>query len=434
MQYYSTKLQSSSANLRDAIIGCVPADGGLYMPASLPVIPRAFINNMADMTFREIAYVITDMLLGSDMDSATLKHIVDEALSFSVPLVRISPDRYIIELFHGPTLAFKDMGARFMAKLISTLDPNDGNKLNVLVATTGNTGAAIANGFLGIDNVNVFILYPRGAMPRSLETQITSIGQNIRAIEVSGSIDDCKKMVASALLDKSLNETLLMTSGNSTNIARLLPQIALFFHAAARLSAQGVNPENVEFAIPSGNLSLLTSGAIAKRMGLMCGRLIAACNANNAFDRLLQAGDTSIRPTVKTIARFMDLSMPTNIPRLMSLYGNDTERMKRDIASATVGDEIICSTILSTFDSTGYMADPHTAVGLAALDMRNGIRHPGLVFATAHPAKTLDAMTKITGRAIELPLQLTRFMGKQCHHSKLPPTYPAFRKFLLSNQ
>lgn len=433
MRYYSTKQHSVDITLRNALIDCYAPDGGQYLPAGLPVVPRAFINNMSEMSLKETAFVICNMLFGDDIASARLKAIADEALSFDMPLISAGRDRYMIELFHGPTLAFKDISARFMAGLTKELYHDEAKPLNVIVTTIGNTGAAVANSFRNVKNTNVFVLFPKGVLNRSQQMQITAAGDNVRAIEVAGTIDDCKKMAGAAMLDESLRQKMNITSANSANIARLLPQVIIFFYAAARLNAMGVNPEKTVFSIPSGNLSAVTSGVISRRMGLGLGKLIAACNGNNPFYRYLVTGQIISKPVRQTLARCMDTDTPTNLERLISLYGNDQSRIREEIETATIGDDMIKAAINRVLTEHGAFIDPHTAVAFAAADML----HPNeaaLIFSTEHPAKSLDVMTSVTGKAMELPLQLTRFMAKAVHTDKLPPTYPALKKYLLQKQ
>lgn len=386
------------------------------------------------MSLQEIAYVTTNMFLGADVDSATLKEIVDGSMNFEVPLIKISDNRYVLELFHGPTMAFKDFGAGFMSRLVQAFNRHDGTKLNVLVATTGNTGAAVASGFSDSEDVNVFILYPHNRIAKDITAQMVGVGSNVHAVEVGGSIDDCKAMVASAFADTTLRNKVLLTSANSVNFARLIPQIALFFHAFARLKSKGEDPSEIDIALPSGNLSMLTSGLLAKRAGLECGRLIAACNSNNAFDVFLKSGNLTPHPTVSTMARFMDMSSPSNLPRLMALCGGSIDRLRQDVGSATVVDAMIERTMCETLASTGYLADPHTAVGLAVLDLRKQPQRKGLVFATAHPMKSADIVEKVIGRTLTQRHDDFNNIHKRNIAAKLPATYPALRKYILSNQ
>lgn len=433
MEYYSTKQPDFTVSMREAVTACVPQAGGLYMPSALPSIPKAFIHNMTDMSLREIAYATTNVFLGEDLDSSEIKSVIDKSLSFETPLIEIGHDIYALELFHGPTKVFKDFGSRFLAGLFSSLRRDAGEKLNLLVATTGNTGMAIARAFAGRDDTNVFILFPHGAMSRRDSSLIARSGDNIHAIEVAGSIDDCKSMIAEAFADCRLRDGLVLSSANSTNFARLMPQVALFFYAVGRLRALGVSTGDVDLAVPSGNLGMLASGLMARRIGLECGSLIGACNSNNAFDRYLKTGVFVPHATIKTYATLMDMASPSNLPRLMALSNNNLDLLRRDVRSATIGDDMIAATIRSVYDTTGYVADPHTAVGIAALSLRVNSRRPGLVFATAHPSRSSAVLSSILGKDV-VPPGDDNDIRSAAHPDRLPPTYPAFRKYLLSNQ
>jgi threonine synthase len=418
--------------LREAVMQCIAPDGGVYLPDLITPLPRAFFKNMQEMSLTDIAYVVTNTFFGTDVDSKDLKRIVDETFTFSIPLIKLSDDVFLLEMFHGPTLTFKDLGARFMARLLPCLSHNKQNT-NIILATNGNTGGAIANGFYGVDGVNVTVLFPHGTMSKSQESVFTTIGGNIKAIEVEGSIDDCKQMVASALNDTDLCSKLHLTGANSVNIGRMLPQVISYFHAYAQLLKLGVNPEDCDFAIPCGNLSNLTSGVIAKRMGLRYGKLIAGCNANNLFDRKLSGADnTSTRPTISTYAKAMDLSEPTNTSRLLDLYDGSWEKMHNDISSATIEDCLIAETIKRVFELTGYTIDPHTAVAYASFKQMRQNSEKGVIFATAHPAKSFEIMKAITGRDMDTPKQAVRATANKRITLKLPPTYPALIKEYLN--
>jgi threonine synthase len=412
---------------------CIAPDGGVYLPDLITPLPRAFFKNMQEMSLTDLAYVVANTFFGADVDSKDLKRIVDETFTFSIPLIKLSDDVLLLEMFHGPTHTFKDLGARFMARLLPCLSPNR-HSINIILATNGNTGGAIANGFYGVNGVNVTVLFPHGTMPKSQESVFTSIGGNIKAIEVEGSIDDCKRMVTDALNDTELCNKIHLTGANSVNIGRMLPQVISYFHAYAQLLKLGVDPMVCNFAIPCGNLSNLTSGVIAKRMGLKIGKLIAGCNANNLFDRKLNNADnTSARPTISTFARAMDLSVPTNISRLLDLYDGSWEKMRNDISSATIEDCQIAETINQVFDKTGYTIDPHTAVAYASFKQMQQNNEKGVIFATAHPAKSFDIMKAITGREMDNPTQLAKTNPSKRFTQKLPPTYPALKKYLIRN-
>lgn len=420
--------------MHEAVTSSVPQAGGLYMPEYLPPIPGAFVHNASEMSLREIAYAMTNVFMGSDIGSAVIKEVVDHALSFPVPLVKIDDKVYVLELFHGPTNVFKDIGSRFLAGFFDSLNPRDGTQLNVLVSTNGNTGLAVANAFAGRSDIKVFILYPQGAVARREAIKMKSVGDNIFPIEIGGGIDDCKAIIRSAFADKALRERVLITAANSSNIARLMPQVALFFYGMGQLEKMGVKPCDVDVAVPSGNLGLLTSGLIAKRIGLQCNRLIAACNANNAFDRILRTGQFESQPTIGTFARLMDMSTPSNLPRLLALAGGNIDDLRRDVLSSTTSDDLIAKTIRSVYDKTGYIADPHTAVALASLDFREECSCPALVMATADPKRSPDVMKAIMGMDYEPKSKLQHLPYNTSKLDRLPPTYPAFKKYLLSHQ
>ncbi|MDE6367876.1 MAG: threonine synthase, partial [Muribaculaceae bacterium] len=330
MKYYSTSKPDIKVSMHEAVTSCIPQTGGLYMPEALPMVPGAFIHNTSDMTLQEIAYAMTDVFMGSDISSATIKKVVDDALSFDTPIVRLSDGLYVLELFHGPTNVFKDIGSRFLAGFFNSLNPHDGTKLNVLVTTAGNTGMAVAKAFAGKADMNVFILFPHGSVSRDDIAKMKSAGTNIHTLEIGGTIDDCRAIVSSAFSDKSLRENVLLTTANSTNFARLMPQVALFFYGVGHLANEGVKPAEVDIAVPSGNLGMLTSGLMAKRIGLQCNKLIAACNANNAFDRFVKTGELIPMSTVTTYARLMDMSSPSNLPRLLALSDGSLENLRSD--------------------------------------------------------------------------------------------------------
>lgn len=434
MKYYSTSQPDIKVSMHEAVTSCVPQAGGLYMPEYLPLIPGAFVHNASEMSLREIAYAMTNVFMGSDISSATIKTVVDHALSFPTPLVKVDDGVYVLELFHGPTNVFKDIGARFLAGFFESLNPHDGTQLNVLVSTNGHTGLAVADAFAGKADIKVFILYPQASVARREAIRMKSAGDNIFPIEIGGNIDDCKAMIHAAFADNALREQVLITAANSANIARLMPQVALFFYGMGQLERVGVNPDETDIAVPSGNLGLLTSGLIAKRIGLQCDKLIAACNANNAFDRYLHTGSFEPAPTVSTYARLMDMSAPSNLPRLLALADGSLERLKDDVLSATVSDERIARTVKSLYDRTGYVADPHTAVALAALDERSDRSRPALVMATADPSRSPEAMKSILGLDFSKQSRPHDSGRQTVKIDRLPPTYPAFKKYLLSHQ
>lgn len=438
MRFVSTNSSAQTVDLREAVTRCVAADGGMYMPESIPRIPRAFFNNIAEMSMPEIAFVVATSLLGDHIPPAELKTIVDRTFTYDAPLKRLDDNRYVLELFYGPTLTFKDYGARFLALLMQYFDaPSASSNRNVLVATTGNTGAAAANGLFSIDGVSVSVLYPKGALSKAQTAQFAALGGNIHPVEVMGTVEDCKRLVQQAMADRSLTEYRL-TGANSINIGRLIPQVTFAMQAYSRLLANGVaNADKAVYSLPCGNCSNLVATVIAKRLGLPMGPVVAATNTNDQLRRLA-AHPSAIPPQhtapVHTSASSIDMSYPSGWPRMQYLYRQCPEEMTRDICFAPgVSDAEIASTICDLRSRYAYTIDTHGAVAYAAADRCTPVgTAPVVCFATGHPAKQLDVMTRITGAAIELPVQLTRFMGKHRHAAIIPPTIPALRKHLIN--
>jgi len=439
MRYISTSDQSIT-DLRGALMHSMAPDGSLYLPEMLPIIPQAYFNNIQEMNLKEIAYVVVSTLLGTDVDSTTLKQIVDNAFNFPMPVYPLVNNLDILELFHGPTMAFKDVGARFLAYFISHYHKATSRRPIGLVATTGNTGAAIANAFLRHKDKHVVILFPRGTMTRSQLAQITVKSPNIHPVEVSGNISQCKEMIKTAMADQALAEIMMPMCFNTNNFLRIVPQVVFFFHAYAMLKNIHGHADGFTVSIPCGCLSNLTAAVIAKRMGCPIGKIVAGCNANDDFVRVLN-GELKLEDVHSnnrpTLACAMDSGAPTNLRRILRLYNNDICSINKEIIGISLSDNDIADTINGTFARRGYLADPHTAVALGAL-RRTGIdisSTPAVVLATAHPAKSLNTMTSITGRSVELPLQLTRFMTDAASRQvpvKIPPTYPALKKLLFS--
>lgn len=433
MRFISTT-GSSDVDLRQAALHCFAPDGSLYLPQNLPHIPRALFNNIGEMSLNEVGYVVISTLLSQDLSAPTIKDVVDRTLNFDIPMVNVAPNLGILELFHGPTLAFKDISTRFLASILANWLRQKPSHIKVLTATTGNTGGATANAFAGIDGVEALILFPRGSLSRLQTAQFTTIGRNIHPVEVSGSIAQCKKMVHQACCDSTLDPGEIICCANTQNILRILSQIIPFFWSYACLKAQGFNADGFNVAIPCGNLSNLVSAILAKRMGLPMGKIIAGCNANDDFVRLLR-GEISLERinanSRRTLASAMDCGYPTNIHRILALYGGNIAAVQADVEAYAIADDLIADMVLSAHNDLGYEADPHTAVALAAAAQSPATGH-AVVMATAHPSKSLDTMTAITGRAVELPLQLTKFMGRQIPPIKIAPSYQAFRKLLTS--
>ena len=430
MMYYSTNGKAPEASLRKAVIKGLAEDRGLYMPVRIPALPESFLQTMGERSFVENATEVADAFFGEDVPAADLQRIVAETLSFDCPLREVDPGIYALELFHGPTLAFKDVGARFMARLLRHFTAGEGN-LNVLVATSGDTGSAVANGFLGVEGIQVYVLYPKGKVSPIQECQFTTLGRNITALEIDGVFDDCQALVKSAFMDAGLNQAMRLTSANSINVARFLPQSFYYFWACAQLQRMG-KAQNVVCCVPSGNFGNICSALFGKRMGLPVQRFIAANNANSVFYEFLQSGEYRPRPSVQTIANAMDVGDPSNFARIWDLYGHDPEAIRADISGATYSDAQIAQTIRDCYARTGYLLDPHGACGYRALKESRQPGEVGFFCETAHPAKFKDTVEGIIGAPVAIPDKLAAFMQGTKQSVELPNDFNTFKQYLLS--
>ena len=426
MRYYSTNGQAPSADLRKAVVKGLAEDRGLYMPERIKRLPDAFFESMD--SFVEVAQVVADAFFGEDVPADVLRRIVAETLSFDCPVREVEPDIYALELFHGPTLAFKDVGARFMARLLQHFLAGD-DEVHVLVATSGDTGSAVANGFLGVDGIRVHVLYPKGKVSPIQECQFTTLGKNITALEIDGTFDDCQALVKAAFMDEELNRSLRLTSANSINVARFLPQAFYYFWAYAQLKKLG-KADNVVCCVPSGNFGNICAALFGHRMGLPIKRFIAANNANSVFYEFLGSGEYRPRPSVRTIANAMDVGDPSNFARVWDLYGHDVDAIRKDISGATYTDDLISATIKDCFARTGYLLDPHGACGYRAL--KEGLRpgEVGFFCETAHPAKFKDTVEGIIGAPVDIPSRLAAFMNGTKQSVSLPKDFAAFKAYL----
>ena len=430
MNYYSTNGQAPAASLEKAVVKGLAEDKGLYMPEYIKPLSKEFFDNIEQLSFQEIAYQVADCFFGEDVKAEDLKRIVYETLSFDVPAVWVTDNIYSLELFHGPTLAFKDVGARFMARLLQYFIQQRGNqsRINVLVATSGDTGSAVANGFLGVDGIHVYVLYPQGKVSPIQECQFTTLGQNITAIEVDGVFDDCQALVKNAFMDAELCSHMQLTSANSINVARFLPQSFYYFYAYAQLKKTG---RDIVACVPSGNFGNLCSALFGKRMGLPIRRFIAANNANDVFYNYLRSAVYEPKASVQTIANAMDVGDPSNFARIYDLYGKDHAAICADISGATYTDQDIALTMRECLASTGYQLDPHGACGYRAL--QEGLREGevGFFLETAHPAKFKGVVDEICGGDIAIPERLQAFMKGKKQRIQMSKDYTAFRSFLL---
>jgi len=432
MKYYSTNKQVPMADLQEAVVKGLAADRGLYMPEKIKTLPASFYENIDKMSFQEIAYVVADAFFGEDVEAETLKAIVYDTLSFDAPVVPVSEGIYSLELYHGPTLAFKDVGGRFMARLLGYFIKKQGQKdVNVLVATSGDTGSAVANGFLGVEGIHVYVLYPKGLVSPIQECQFTTLGQNITALEVDGTFDDCQALVKSAFMDDELNAKMNLTSANSINVARFLPQAFYYFYAYAQLKKMG-KADEVVMCVPSGNFGNITAGLFGKKMGLPVKRFIAANNRNDIFLNYLNTGVYTPKPSVSTIANAMDVGDPSNFARVLDLYENSWDGIKAEISGCSYNDEQIAETVAATYKSTGYLLDPHGAVGYKALEEFLKPGETGVFLETAHPAKFLETVENIIGEKVEIPQKLQEFMKGTKQSIELGKDFAGFKAYLMN--
>ena len=436
MQYYSTNQQAPMATLEKAVVKGLAEDRGLYMPERITALPQSFFDNIHQLTFREIACEVADAFFGEDVPREDLHKIVCDTLSFDVPAVRVTDRIYSLELFHGPTLAFKDVGARFMARLLGYFNAKGQQagdakgRVNVLVATSGDTGSAVANGFLGVPGIHVYVLYPKGKVSPIQECQFTTLGQNITALEVDGVFDDCQALVKSAFMDAELNAHMKLTSANSINVARFLPQSFYYFYAYAHMKKLGLADELV-VCVPSGNFGNICSALFGVKMGLPIKRFIAANNANDIFYNYLQTGRYEPKASVQTIANAMDVGDPSNFARIYELYHKDHAAICRDISGATYSDEQIAQTMRECLEQTGYQLDPHGACGYRALQEGLREQETGIFLETAHPAKFKGVVDSICGGDVAIPEKLAAFMKGQKQSVEIGKDFEGFKKFLM---
>lgn len=429
MKYYSTNHTAPEVALGEAVVRGLAPDRGLYMPERIEKLPRSFYEGIASMSFHEIACRVAEAFFGEDIERETLRKIVCDTLNFETPVVRVEPGIYSLELFHGPTLAFKDVGARFMARMLSHFIGGDSGRVTVLVATSGDTGSAVANGFLGVEGIDVVVLYPKGKVSEIQEKQFTTLGKNITALEIDGTFDDCQRLVKSAFLDRELNERFRLTSANSINVARFLPQAFYYFNAYAQLRRAGENGDIV-ISVPSGNFGNITAGLFAKRMGLPVKRFIAANNSNDIFLQYLITGVYTPRPSVATLANAMDVGDPSNFVRVLDLYGKSIDAIRADISGARYGDDRIRTILADTLKRTGYLLDPHGACGYQALKEGLAPGETGVFLETAHPAKFKDTVEPIVGQPVPVPQRLAEFMKGRKLSVELPSDFDTFKQFL----
>ena len=430
MQFYSTNNRSTRVSLKEAVLEGLAPDNGLYMPVTIPQLPDSFFKELKNKSFLQIGIDVVKNIIGDDLASAEIEKIVAHTIQFDAPLVEVEENIYALELFHGPTLAFKDFGARFLSGMLAHYARQQDKQITILVATSGDTGSAVANGFFNVPGTRVVVLYPSGKVSEIQEKQFTTLGGNITALEIDGTFDDCQRLVKEAFLNKELKDKLFLTSANSINIARLIPQSFYYFYAYSRL----VNKDRVVFAVPSGNFGNLTAGLLAKRMGLPVRKFIAATNVNDIVPEYLKTKVFSPRPSTQTISNAMDVGNPSNFARMLDLYEHDVEKLKAEITGYSFTDEETREAMISVFKSKKYTLDPHGAIGY--LGLKNYLPgkpdETGIFLETAHPAKFTEVVEETLQQKIALPEKLQHFMSKQKKSVAMKADFIAFKKFLLS--
>ena len=434
------------ADLKKAVVKGLAEDRGLYMPERINSLSKYFFDDMPTMRFQDIAYNVAAAFFGEDIDGDGLKELVYDTLQFDCPIVKVKDNIFALELFHGPTLAFKDVGARFMARLLQYFlrsgsvgcdSVATNGMVNVFVATSGDTGSAVANGFLGVEGIHVYVLYPKGKVSPIQECQFTTLGQNITAVEVDGVFDDCQRLVKNAFMDEELNKHMMLTSANSINVARFLPQAFYYFNAVARLLS--VESSEPVICVPSGNFGNICAALFGHAMGLPVKRFIAANNANDVFYNYLQTGQYEPKASIQTLANAMDVGDPSNFARIINLYSENGrlspeethQRITDLISGATYSDEQIKETMRKCYEETGYILDPHGACGYRALEEQLQEGEIGIFCETAHPAKFKEKVDEILGIDVEIPERLAAFMRGQKQSVPMPNDFEVFKRFLL---
>lgn len=426
MNFYSTKQKAPIVNFEQAIFKGLPEDNGLYMPEQIPVLPEEFYDKIDSLSLDQIAYEVIHQFTGNEIENETLRTMLKEVFNFPIPLVEVEKELYSMELFHGPTCAFKDVGARFLARTLAYFAEKKGSKATILVATSGDTGSAVAHGFLDVKNINVVILYPKGKVSEVQEKQLTTLGKNISALEVEGNFDDCQALVKKAFLDQDLKSSLNLTSANSINIARLLPQSIYYFWAYAQLKKKGLP---LVFSVPSGNYGNLSAGLLALKMGLPVQKFIAASNRNDVVPEYISSGIFRPRASVATHSNAMDVGDPSNFARMMDIYGEDWEEFRSTILGFSLNDEETLRVMSKCYTEHNYVLDPHGAIGYKALKELTEGQVAGVFLETAHPAK-FGNVVEMAGIPNEMPERLKRCLSKDKKSTVIEADFDSFKQYL----
>jgi threonine synthase len=428
MLFYSTNQKTPPVTFREAVLKGLADDGGLFMPESFPVMSAGWIETLPKMTLPELSIEIAKRFVDGEIREEDLVEIISDAFYFDAPVRQLGETLFVLELFHGPTLAFKDFGARFMARMMSYFVAESNRELTVLVATSGDTGGAVADGFWNVDGIRVVLLYPRGKVSPIQEQQMTTLGGNISALEIEGSFDDCQKLVKQAFLDPDLNAKIQLTSANSINLSRLIPQSFYYFRGFGQLPDR-TSP--VIFSVPSGNFGNLAAGLFAKKLGLPVSKFVAATNVNNVVPSYLETGQFEPRPSVQTISNAMDVGNPSNFARILEIYSNDLERIRQDIYGCSFTDDQTRDGMRRLLDQYNYLTDPHGAIGYLGLEHAK-LPGTGIFLETAHPAKFLDVVQPIARTKLEVPVTLKRILKRPKQSIHLPNNFAELKAFLLS--
>ncbi len=431
MLYYSTNKKSPKADFKEATIKGQAPDKGLYFPEALPQLPAEFVENINNYSREEIAFTAIQPFVGDTIPADVLKKIVAETINFDFPLVKIKDEVFSLELFHGPTLAFKDVGARFMSRCLGYFVQDISKPVTVLVATSGDTGGAVASGFYNVEGVNVVILYPSGKVSTVQELQLTTLGKNITAIEIDGNFDNCQQMVKQAFADEKLNEQLFLTSANSINVARWLPQQFYYFYAYQQWTDKKNPPV---FCVPSGNFGNICAGIVAHLSGLPVKHFVAAVNANDSVFKYLQTGNYQVQQAVSTLSNAMDVGNPSNFIRILELFKHEYPQIKNAVSSYSITDEETKTILKETLNQYNYLLDPHGAVAFAGLQkyLQQQTSAKGIILETAHPVKFYDVVETITGQPVNRPESIHGILHKKKESRKMLPEYEVFKEFLLS--
>ena len=430
MKYYSTNNKQHKVSLKEAVIKGLAPDNGLYMPERIETLPTGFLESIPNLSFKEIAFGVANHLMGEDVDRESLKKIIDHTIGFDAPLVEVEKDMYALELFHGPTMAFKDFGAQFMSQLLGYFVWQESREITVLVATSGDTGSAVANGFYDVPGVKVVILYPSGKVSEIQEKQFTTLGKNISALEVEGTFDDCQRLVKSAFADSDLNQKLFLTSANSINIARLIPQSFYYFYGWSRAARKN----KIVFSVPSGNFGNLTAGLLAQRLGLPIHHFVASTNVNDIVPQYLESGTFQPKNSISTISNAMDVGNPSNFFRMLELFDHDWQKIKNAITGFSFSNDETRNIMKQTFSKSQYVLDPHGAIGFLGLK-KFGEQQPGMTgifLETAHPAKFKHVVEKTLNASVELPDQIKKFISRSKQVHKTGRVFEPFKEWLLT--